>query len=288
MAIRPGLGFSSWAFPGESIDRSIDHMLAHQFAALEVALLDPALFGREDLIPAAGQARRVAERTAGLRVSVHAPIDQVSLADLDRGIREESVDTMRRAIEAAHLMGAEVLVCHLTRRQRVPDLPLSVDESGRAYAAEHLRDLGSAAADAGLVLAVENVGISDRAADRDYAGLCDIVDRVALGNVGITFDLGHAHVHRNRCGGVAASAELFGQRVRHYHVHDNDGTGDQHRRLGAGTIDYTALLPWWANGYTGILALEIFPFVETDLDAATLASRKTLTDLLGAVPAMPN
>jgi sugar phosphate isomerase/epimerase len=281
------MGFSSWAFPGEGIDRSIDHALTHQFAALEVALLDPALFGREDLIPSDDQARRVAERTAGLRLSVHAPIGQVSLADLDRGVREASVGTMRRAIDAAHLMSAEVLVCHLTRKERVPGLPLSVDESGRAYAAEHLHEIGSVAAGAGLVLAVENVGFSDHAADRDYAGLRDIVDRVALDNVGITFDLGHAHVHRDSCGGVAASADLFGRRVRHYHVHDNDGTGDQHLRLGAGTIDYTALLSWWANGYSGILAFEIFPFIETDLDAATLATRKTLTDLLQTVPVNP-
>jgi sugar phosphate isomerase/epimerase len=276
----PSVGFSSWAFPGEDINYSIDHALSHRFVALEVALLDPALFNREDLIPSDDQARKVAIRTNGLRLSVHAPIDQVHLADPEPEVRKESLKTMRRAIDAAHLMNAEVVVCHLSRKTRNSNLPLSADERGRAFALDHLHDLGIAAAGANIVLGIENVGISNRAADRDYAGLCDLVDRIGLDNVGITFDVGHAHVHRDKCGGVATSAELFGSRIRHYHVHDNNGTADQHRCIGSGTIEYSSLLPTWVDGYEGIITMEIFPFIEADLEAGTLASRSTLVNLL--------
>jgi sugar phosphate isomerase/epimerase len=276
----PTVGFSSWAFPGEPVTRSIDHALAHDFGALEIALLDPAQFDTDELLPSDEQARAVAQRTAGMRMSVHAPILQISLADLDPAIRDTSVETMRRTIHAAHLMHAEVVVCHLSRRDRNTDVPLAVDESGRGYAAEHLRQLGAEAADAGIVLAVENVGISSRAADRDYAGLCDLVTTVGLDNVGLTLDVGHAHVHSQRCGGVGATARLFNSLTRHYHVHDNDGSADQHLRIGAGSIDFADLIPGWAAGFEGILIMEVFPFHEQDMTTATLASRDNLIDLI--------
>ncbi|GAA2596467.1 sugar phosphate isomerase/epimerase family protein [Actinomadura fulvescens] len=273
----PTIAFSSWAFPGEPVDRGIDHALRHGFRALEIALLDPALF--DGLLPSDDQARAVAARTADLRLSVHAPIDQICLADPDPEIRAASADCLRRTIAAAHHMGARVVVFHLIRGTR-DELPLSADESGRAFAADLIRPLGEEAAAAGVTLAVENIGISSRAADRDYTGLCDLVDTIGLDNVGIALDIGHAHVHDHNGGGLAAAAGLFGSRVCHYHVHDNDGTADQHLRVGGGTVDYAPLLDRWQTDFSGILAMEIFPFVETDLKEAISASQSALTELL--------
>ncbi|GAA3243440.1 sugar phosphate isomerase/epimerase family protein [Actinocorallia longicatena] len=275
----PTIAFSSWAFPGKHIDHSIDHAVEQGFTGLEVALLDPALFDG-DLVPGDAAARAVAARTGGLRLSAHAPIDEISLADPDPEIRAASAGYFRRTIAACHLMGVETVVVHLTRSFRDASLPLSADEDGRAWAADVIRTLAEESADTGITLAIENIGISDRAADRDYTGLCRMIDAIALPNVGMALDIGHAHVHDHAGGGVSAAAELFGERVRHYHVHDNDGGTDQHLRVGGGTADYSALLPRWRDGFPGILAMEIFPFVETDLTEAVTASRTALTALL--------
>lgn len=280
----PALGFSTWAFPGEVINRSIDHALSHQFNALEVALLDSALFGQRDILPSDHQAREVARRTDGIRLTVHAPIVQVSVADLESEVRERSVETLRRTIRAAYEMHAEVVVFHLSRRDPEAPAPTSWREDGILFAAEHVHSLGLIAAEMGIVLAVENVGFSARAADRDYSQLSRIIDQISLDNVGICFDVGHAHFHSSVCGGVDASAALFGPRVRHYHVHDNDGTADQHVRVGAGTVNYRLLLPAWTQGYKGVIAMEVFNYNEANTEIGTLNSRATLESLFKGIP----
>lgn len=273
----PTIAFSTWAFPGEPVDRSIDHAFEHGFAALEIALLDPALFGQDGPLPTDAQARAVAARTADMRLSVHAPINEICLADPDPEVRAASAACLRQTIASSALMGARTIAFHLIRNSRDAALPLSEDAVGRSFARDLIGPLAEDAAAAGITLAVENIGISDRAADRDYTGLCDLVDGLALDNFGIALDVGHAHVHTT---GLAEAAALFGSRICHYHVHDNDGTADQHLRVGAGNIDYACLLPQWQNGFPGILTMEIFPFVETDLDEAISASQTALTNLI--------
>ena len=65
------------------------------------------------------------------------------------------------------------------------------------------------------------------------------VDAIGLAQVGACLDVGHAHYQ-----GSSPShcwVEVLGPRLRHLHLHDNDGSSDQHLATGAGTIDWPPL-----------------------------------------------
>ena len=53
--------------------------------------------------------------------------------------------------------------------------------------------------------------------------------------------------------------ERYGNRLRHVHLHDNRGTGDDHLPLGAGTLDLTGCIrALKASGYDDTITLEVF------------------------------
>jgi sugar phosphate isomerase/epimerase len=71
----------------------------------------------------------------------------------------------------------------------------------------------------------------------DFSGLFELLEEVEF--LGVTLDVGHAHLARVP---LPAVVQQLGQRLRHVHVHDNDGSGDQHMAVGHGTVDWTGLI----------------------------------------------
>jgi sugar phosphate isomerase/epimerase len=70
-------------------------------------------------------------------------------------------------------------------------------------------------------------------------------------------DVGHAHAAGP--GTLEALLERFADRLVHVHVHDNDGTADQHAELGLGTLDVDATArALCARGYDGLVTIEVF------------------------------
>ena len=82
------------------------------------------------------------------------------------------------------------------------------------------------------------------------------VDGIDLPNVGACLDVGHAHLQ----GGSPLDqwVDVLGPRIRHMHLHDNDGGSDQHLATGDGTIDWHRLVAALRrNGLTPAATLEV-------------------------------
>ena len=82
------------------------------------------------------------------------------------------------------------------------------------------------------------------------------VDAIDLPNVGACLDVGHAHLQ----GGSPQHqwVDVLGPRIRHMHLHDNDGSSDQHLATGDGTIDWQQLIAALRrNGLTPAATLEV-------------------------------
>ncbi len=82
------------------------------------------------------------------------------------------------------------------------------------------------------------------------------------GNLGVTFDVGHANLTSGGDSGlVRAFMEMVREWVVHVHVHDNMGVwtgeydGDIHMAPGTGTVDLSVI---GELGYGGIHNLEVF------------------------------
>jgi len=90
-------------------------------------------------------------------------------------------------------------------------------------------------------------------------------------------DIGHFNLNmRNPLRFVKA----FKNRLTHIHLHDNDGTKDQHLPMGTGKIEWEPLIEELKTFYTGTITLEIF----TPVREYVLLSRDLLLRLWGPKP----
>ena len=89
------------------------------------------------------------------------------------------------------------------------------------------------------------------------------------------FDIGHANLWGRK---PDKFFKKFYRKIKHIHLHDNDGMRDLHLPMGCGVIEWRVLLPLIKRHYSGTITLEIF--VE-DKDFVLLVKEK-LTKFLFA------
>jgi sugar phosphate isomerase/epimerase len=123
----------------------------------------------------------------------------------------------------------------------------------RSYLAlrQSLNDLAAIQGEYGVPIAVENMGSWEVCHFRDPSFL------PALHESGLSFCLDFGHANLN---GVLDEFLAVGEPL-HVHLHDNDGSGDAHRALGNGSIDYPrvlSLLPRTASRIIEVQMLEAY------------------------------
>jgi sugar phosphate isomerase/epimerase len=263
--------FSTHAFPAASYSASVQFARRHHFDGVEI-LFHGRGFDEGGLLPSSRDVLILLRQLTGLRRTVHAPYEEVALLSDDPQERHASLRVMLACLEAAAALNAELVVIHLERQRAARHLRPEQSWSYLEAASDVVNVLADRAEMLGLVLGLENLNYSDRAVDVDPQWLVALVDRLARSTVGITFDLGHAQLGFSGAEPVRQAAALFGDRIRHYHVHDNDGSADQHTQLGLGRVDLGVLLPATA----ALLALEIFPNTPVDVEHALTSSLQVL------------
>ena len=196
----------------------------------------------------------------GLPVYVHSVANAVNVAWTNSRIRKESLSQIKEAIEFTYDVGAELLTIHPGWKDlfgyRYPD-------EAYALAIEGHRELAEAASDYGIRIGIENmppVWISFGVDPKEAKAMIQAVNR---DNLGLTLDVGHANML-----GANAIEEFIttlNEKIFLIHIHDNDGTRDQHQVIGEGTIDFHQLI--------GLL-------VQAGIDAPLCLESSSLNDLV--------
>lgn len=166
--------------------------------------------------------------SSGVRVhSIHAPFGvNYDVSSPDDAVHERGVDALIDSIELASVMDADKVIVHASDT-------LNGDRPRRADRARGvLREMASVAAESGIVLALENL-------PPNYLGhtpeeLLALLDGIDRSTIGVCFDSGHA----NLSGHFAEFASAMLPLAVTTHLHDNDGTSDQHLFPGSGSIDW--------------------------------------------------
>ena len=166
----------------------------------------------------------------GVSVTYHAPFRDWNLGSFNEESRQASVRQVKRTLDDAATAGAGAVVVHggsVPRRY-----PEWVREPARENALRSLAECAEYAQLVGVPLCLENQPVND--AKRRYTTTPDDLAAV-LAEVdvtpeyfGVTLDIGHAKVNGRHW---REFAERFGDRIRVCHLHDNDGTADQHEPL---------------------------------------------------------
>lgn len=176
-------------------------------------------------------AREVKERN--FKPSIHAPFFNLNLGARDKKIRKISYDRVLWAIEAANRLSANQVVIHPGYGPWVLGHSLA---PWLNKAEKKLTKLMDKADQYGIQLAFENIY------DENPDDLKYFLSRFPDRNIGICFDIGHFNVFSKVS--MEKWFESIGDRIFECHLHDNDGTADQHVAIGDGKIDYSPLLKW--------------------------------------------
>jgi len=172
---------------------------------------------------------------AGLALrSMHAPFGAgYDISSLDGEERAAAVDRLTASLDVLVELGGEFAVLHpaadivrMKRRER---------ERRRRMVAESLARMVPAAEARGVRLALENM--SGGRTGAKIKELIEIVETVGSPTVRVCFDTGHA----NCVGRPVRTWQKAEPYIITMHVHDNDGSADQHREPFAGTINWRAL-----------------------------------------------
>lgn len=148
----------------------------------------------------------------------------ISVAYLQRRLRVESMDEIKRALDVADYLPFRYLVTHMG----LPEEGYDLNKFDAVMTSlEHLK---VAAKDRGVQILLENVPNELGTPER----LVEFLNYSRL-NVKICFDTGHAHMGA----GLQPAFETLRPYIASTHVHDNRGAKDDHLMPFDGGIDWT-------------------------------------------------
>jgi sugar phosphate isomerase/epimerase len=180
---------------------------------------------------------------------------KANIADPDTTRRSADLRLLERHLDCCAELGIHYVVIHPGGRDlATPDdfrraLERNVDGFTR---------LADRAGELGLKIGLENT-LDSRDVHRVFGSipdeLLDLIAKVGSPALGITFDTSHANVRGLDLG---AAIRQLGPLICCTHISDNDGSGDQHRVPGGGTIDWPSVMAAFREiGYQGTLNFEI-------------------------------
>ncbi|WP_353117483.1 sugar phosphate isomerase/epimerase family protein [Nitratidesulfovibrio sp.] len=217
-------------------------------------------------------ARRLAD--AGLPCAVHLPFFDLHPGSLNNSVLTASRDTLRRAAELATLYAPRHMVGHAAFDHSQHDAALD---------AWLERACGTWAAVLGACDAPVHI---ENTHERDPEPVAALVDALVLqfgARAGICFDAGHWHSFARGAQrrDMRRWLDAFAPRLAHLHLHDNDGSDDQHLGLGTGTIPLDDLFGGLiARGLHPTATLEPHDEASFAVSRAWLAARKHYAGVL--------
>lgn len=230
-------GLSTYLFVDERLAlEQLKAVQAHGFDALEIFALRPH-FDYRDKKLTSDLASWLTDQNGFLQ-SLHTPFSRdyqarfshpwLSIGEPERIRREQAVDEIRRALEFAEKVAFPLAVVHMG----APEDDLSPRRLDAIYYS--LETLIPFARDRGVRLALENIPnrLSRLAQMRRF------VEEAGLREVGICFDVGHAHLASD----PASEINDGGPWIVSTHVHDNDGKADEHLLPFEGGIEWPRVL----------------------------------------------
>jgi sugar phosphate isomerase/epimerase len=173
------------------------------------------------------------------------------LASPFASIRQACLGEFRKALKAAHQIGATVMNTHFDKPPK-----FFTDRQIVGWHVEVLGLLCEEAAGVGVAIVLEHVPFGG-------ANQLELIERILEGVPLLRFhlDSGHAKLERGQ-DRWNEYIDRFGPKLAHVHLSDNDGTADQHLPLGSvprSTTDWTQhIRKLKGSGYDGTITLEVF------------------------------
>ncbi|MBI2545374.1 MAG: sugar phosphate isomerase/epimerase [Candidatus Aenigmarchaeota archaeon] len=177
-------------------------------------------------------------------------------------IRQAWVEESKKCIDTAEALGLKLINFHF--------YSIGLVEDYKAYhrfivnnIIRSLKEIVEYADSKGLTVMYENSPTKkSNVGFKEYKTIMDKVPKLK-----VHLDIPHAFVE-NGMDGIKEYLFSFKDRIAHIHLHDNDGTEDQHLPLGKGKIDFKLLVKWLHEiKYDKTITLEVFTSKEDAKDS---------------------
>lgn len=171
-------------------------------------------------------------------VNIHMPFSDINSLWRDTLDGQQMVDTLAACLADCRIHEIPTAVMHLTSGDAPPE--------PNALGLERAKYLVDRAECLGVNLALENL--------RKPRYLEFIFDRIQSARLGFCYDSGHEHCWSPELDLL----EKYGDKLMALHLHDNDGTGDQHLLPLEGSVPWARIMAHLTRlQYPGDLTLEI-------------------------------
>jgi sugar phosphate isomerase/epimerase len=187
---------------------------------------------------------------------MHAPLN-LDIADLNPKTREKDIETAVKWINYAHNLNIPYLVIHPggnqgTKIEKEEAIIYKLNIDAFKY-------LGSIAGELGVKLCIENMQERENVGLRRLGAyiydLNEMIEEIGLDSLGICFDTSHANVTGLDMNHAISEC---GNRLFATHISDNDGSGDQHKIMFGGNINWQEVISGLSSiGYIKAFNLEI-------------------------------
>ncbi len=232
------VAISSLLFKPYSLERVID--LAREFGISWLEVWTEH-FWRDDN----GQLSQALHKS-GLKISVHGPIADLNITSANPGICKESLRQVLRAVEEAARMGARVITVHPGHVTGKKDLPESIWDAN----IEALAQIAKRGKEVGILVGMETMEKRAKEVVIDPEIANRIIDTINMDNLGVTFDISHAHTVTNVVEFIRSLREII-----HVHISDTK-SGKTHALMGQGEIAFGPVLRALKEKYDGALVIE--------------------------------
>jgi len=156
---------------------------------------------------------------------VHGPFTEIIPMGIDGKIVEAGMERLNEAAEFAIKAGSKKMVFHTGLITDMYYDSWHIEKSSKFWE----RFIKNKPDD--FNICIENVF------ETSPMALKEIIDIIGDKRVGICLDIGHANARKNDYD-IYDWIEILGKRIKHFHIHNNDGTKDSHKPLGDGSLDY--------------------------------------------------
>ncbi len=181
-----------------------------------------------------------------LKYSIHSPIVNINIASLNKAIRKTSIEEIKKSIDLANKLDSDIVVVH---PGSIPFLGRDFEEEIYGLANSAIEELGKYGQDLGVTATIENMPAFEGHMYQNMEKLNQTLDEY---DMFMTLDIGHAY-HS----GYSADS-MYYDRIKHIHIHDNNGEDDSHYALGEGSIDLKHIVQTFeSKNYDGIYIIEV-------------------------------
>lgn len=201
-----------------------------------------------------------------LTYSIHAPFNDVNIASLNESFRETSVIELIKIMNIASELNVGTITFHPGMYSMVvPGLEKKSVENAR----RSLRTIERMSEDCGVRMCLENMPGFKFFLGQTPEELNYLLEGT---NLPVCLDIGHAHTV-NRLDEFIDSVK---DRIGNVHIHDNNGSQDQHLTIGQGSVDFDKCLRG-LSGYGGRYVIE-----SKGMESA-VTSKEVLTNLFSEI-----